>query len=164
MASDGPPLLARDLLTRIPRGAQIMAKTVLVAALIVSVATAVAIGQTRPPAQARLILDSLTGRDSFEFYCATCHGVTGRGDGPVAPALKAPAADLTSLARRNGGMFPRQQVLSLLTGTGRQQPTAHGPSDMPVWGPVFRFLDPSDVRVKVRIENLVAHIATLQAK
>jgi hypothetical protein len=35
---------------------------------------------------------------------------------------------------------------------------------MPVWGPTFRSLDPSDTRVKVRIANLVAYIASIQAK
>jgi hypothetical protein len=40
----------------------------------------------------------------------------------------------------------------------------HGSSEMPVWEPVFRFLDPSDVRVRLRIENVVAYIETLQVK
>jgi mono/diheme cytochrome c family protein len=111
-----------------------------------------------------LILDSLTGRDSFEFYCASCHGATGKGDGPVAASLKTVPADLTLLAKRNGGTFPRQRVVSLVTGTEPGLVTVHGSSEMPVWGPVFRFLDPSDGRVKVRIENVVAYIETLQSK
>jgi mono/diheme cytochrome c family protein len=106
----------------------------------------------------------LTGRDSFEFYCASCHGRTGKGDGPVSSALKTRPADLTSLAHRNGGTFPRQRIISLVTGTDRELAAAHGSSEMPVWGPVFRFLDPSDVRVKLRIENIVAYIETLQSK
>jgi mono/diheme cytochrome c family protein len=111
-----------------------------------------------------LILDSLTGRDSYQFYCASCHGSAGKGDGPVASSLKTVPADLTRLARRNGGTFPRQRVVSLVTGAEPGPTTAHGSSEMPVWGPVFRFLDPSDARVKVRIENVVSYIETLQSK
>ena len=59
-------------------------------------------GQSTPP----LMLDSIAGRDSFEFYCASCHGTRGKGDGPIASALKVAPSDLTSLARRNRGAFP----------------------------------------------------------
>jgi hypothetical protein len=117
-------------------------------------------GQGAPPA---FIIDSITGRDSFAFYCTPCHGRGGKGDGPVAVALKTAPPDLTTLARRNSGTFPRSEVISFVTGTGRTL-TAHGPSDMPVWGPVFRSLDPSDTRAKVRIENVVAFIESLQIK
>jgi mono/diheme cytochrome c family protein len=141
-----------------------MARKVLTAALLVMCATAVAMGQGRRPSSPGLILDSLTGRDSFEFYCASCHGATGTGNGPVASSLKTVPADLTRLARRNGGTFPRQRVVSLVTGAEPGLATAHGSSEMPVWGPVFRFLDPSDDRVKVRIENVVKYIETLQMK
>jgi mono/diheme cytochrome c family protein len=108
-----------------------------------------------------LILDSITGRDSFELYCASCHGTTGKGDGPVAKVLKTPPADLTSLARKNDGEIPKDRVLAVLTGTGRPVPS-HGSTDMPVWGPIFRALDPSAPRVRQRLDNIVAYIATLQ--
>jgi mono/diheme cytochrome c family protein len=108
-----------------------------------------------------LALPSLSGRDSFDRYCAACHGAGGRGDGPAAATLKTPPADLTTLARRNGGTFPRQQVATYVEGTGRPLP-AHGSSDMPVWGTTFRWLESSDARVKVRIDNLVAYIESLQ--
>jgi hypothetical protein len=35
---------------------------------------------------------------------------------------------------------------------------------MPVWGPIFRGLDPSDTRVNVRIANLVGYIESIQLK
>ena len=57
---------------------------------------------------------------------------------------------------------PRERVASLVTGTAREI-DAHGPSEMPVWGPILRGLDWSDLRVKQRIDNIVAHIASLQA-
>jgi mono/diheme cytochrome c family protein len=104
---------------------------------------------------------SLTGKDSFDTYCAPCHGTAGRGDGPVAAALKTRPADLTSLARRNNGSFPRERVRDFVTGTGRT-PAAHGTSDMPVWGPLFRTFE-SDARARVRVDNVVAHVEALQA-
>src|SRR5262245_1893586 len=80
-------------------------------------------------------LASLTASGPFMFgyYCASCHGPEGRGDGPVARALKTPPADLTTLAARHGGLFPRRQVEEFVT-HGRDV-AAHGSSDMPVWGP-----------------------------
>ena len=111
----------------------------------------------------RLVIESMTGEDSFMFYCATCHGVGGRGDGPVARSLKTPPPNLTILTKRNGGTFPRADVISFVTGVSDKLPT-HGPSDMPVWGPIFRSLDPSDTRTKLRIENVVAFIESIQIK
>jgi hypothetical protein len=55
-----------------------MAGKVLTAALFVTCATVVALGQVRRPSSPGLILDSLTGRDSYQFYCASCHGSAGR--------------------------------------------------------------------------------------
>jgi mono/diheme cytochrome c family protein len=115
--------------------------------------------QQTPP----LAPDSLSGRDTFGQYCAPCHGNAGRGDGPVAPALRTRPSDLTMLAVRNGGVFPGSSVASFVTGAGRNI-QAHGTTDMPVWGPTFRALDTSDARVKVRIENVVEYIASIQMK
>lgn len=113
--------------------------------------------QQAPP----LAIESLTGRDSFDLYCASCHGTTGAGNGPVATALRTRPADLTSLARRNGGTFPRERVAAFIEGAGRPVP-AHGSGDMPVWGTIFRGLEPSDARTRVRLANLVAYVESLQ--
>jgi hypothetical protein len=82
----------------------------------------------------------------------------------VASSLKTPPADLTALAHRNGGTFPRQRIISLVTSADQELAGVHGSSEMPVWGPVFRFLDPSDARVRLRIDNIVTYIETLQVK
>jgi mono/diheme cytochrome c family protein len=111
-----------------------------------------------------LVLDSLYGPDVFAFYCATCHGHDGKGSGPVAPALKTPPADLTQIARRNGGTFPTRRVENYVTNGDVKPIPAHGTGEMPIWGPTFRGLDPSDSRVKVRIANLVAYVESIQAK
>ena len=119
----------------------------------------------RQPVQVyRHWIPSLAGRDLFEFYCATCHGRDGKGNGPVAAALKLPPPDLTRLAHDNGGAFPRQRVETFVNDEGRVLVPAHGTSDMPVWGPIFRGLDPSDTLAKVRIANVVDYIASMQAK
>lgn len=112
---------------------------------------------TPPP----LALESLTGRDSFERYCASCHGSDGRGTGPVAAALKTRPADLTTLADRNGGTFPRARVASSIAGIDAPLPS-HGTREMPVWGSTFRGLESSEARVKVRLANLVAYVESLQ--
>lgn len=114
-------------------------------------------GQQTPP----ILIESLAGRDSFDLYCAACHGSGGRGDGPVAPALRTRPADLTSLARRNGGAFPRDRVREFIKGTGRVL-AAHGTSEMPVWGPIFHAFE-SDARVRERIANLVSYVESIQA-
>src|SRR5215472_7535040 len=69
------------------------------------------------------------GRRAYLNACASCHGTDARGDGPVAPTLKVPPTDLTRLASRHGGKFPRQHVEDVVTGTAHV--TAHGTSDMP---------------------------------
>ena len=135
-------------------------RAIVAAGLIAGVATASAWEGQRQQTPS-LILDSITGRDSFEFYCASCHGASGTGNGPVAPALKIRPADLTLLSRSNDGAFPKDRVLAVVTGTGRAM-ALHGSSDMPVWGPIFRALDPSEPRVRQRIDNLVTYVETLQ--
>lgn len=118
-------------------------------------------GQGQSPTQTPQILtDSLAGRDSFDHYCATCHGRGGLGDGPVAAVLKTKPTDLTRLAQRSGGAFPGDRVRALVTGTGRSLPS-HGTAEMPVWGPLFRAFE-SDVRVRERIANLLTHIEAMQ--
>ena len=115
--------------------------------------------QTGQPAP-RILIDSLAGRDSFELYCASCHGSGGRGDGPVAAALRTAPPDLTTLSQRGGGTFPRARVQDFITGAGRTL-SAHGTTEMPVWGPMFRAFE-SDARVRERVQNLVTHIESLQ--
>jgi mono/diheme cytochrome c family protein len=123
-----------------------------------------ALAQTTGPRVPPLVIRSVAGRDLFDFYCATCHGRDAKGKGPVAEALTVAPPDLTRLALDNGGAFPRQRVETFITHDGRVATPAHGTSDMPVWGPVFRGLDPSDTLVKVRIANVVDYIASIQAK
>ena len=116
-----------------------------------------------PRQPATLLTESLVGRDLFVAYCAACHGREGRGDGPVSPALRIQPADLTSLARRNGGTFPAAHVQERLTGAaGPDESGAHGSTAMPIWGPIFRQLGDDAVNARVRVENLVSYIRSIQ--
>src|SRR5690349_4281934 len=76
-----------------------------------------------------------SGKEMFKAYCAPWHGEGAKGDAPAASALKTPPADLTALAKKNGGKFPSDRVSSILR--GQATVTAHGNREMPVWGPVF---------------------------
>ena len=111
-----------------------------------------------------LVIKSVAGQDLFEFYCASCHGRDAKGNGGVAPALKVPPPDLTTLAQRNRGTFPAARVEGVLKGDKRLSAPAHGASDMPVWGPIFKGLDSRDEVNEQRIENLVKYIESIQAK
>jgi mono/diheme cytochrome c family protein len=112
---------------------------------------------------APLVLQSMSGDDLFRFYCASCHGVAGKGDGPVASALNSRPPDLTIIARQNGGTFPADRVERFVRGD-REPTAAHGSAAMPVWGPIFQALDPQDSLNRIRIANVVAFVESIQAK
>jgi mono/diheme cytochrome c family protein len=76
--------------------------------------------------------DRSMGAMEFLSNCAVCHGPDARGDGPYAMYLKGEPADLTTLARDNGGSFPFEEVYRVID--GRVLNRAHGPREMPVWG------------------------------
>jgi mono/diheme cytochrome c family protein len=85
-------------------------------------------GQTEPDA-----LES--GARLYQAYCAACHGVSGRGGGPVAASLVVAPPDLTRLGKRYGLPLPREQLARYID--GRADVAAHGPREMPVWGEVL---------------------------
>jgi mono/diheme cytochrome c family protein len=123
--------------------------------------SASALAQTRSPQPPRVLtIDSLAGKDTFNAYCAPCHGRSGAGDGPVAPVLRTPPADLRTLASRRG-FFPHEEIVAFVTGSGRPI-AAHGSTDMPIWGAIFHSLDPSDTRVRIRLQNVVDYVKSLQ--
>jgi mono/diheme cytochrome c family protein len=123
-----------------------------------------ALAQTTGRTNPDLVITSMAGRDLFEFYCASCHGRDGKGKGYAASALKKAPPDLTTLAQRNHGTFPTDRVTALITGEERLSTPAHGSSDMPVWGPIFKGLDDRKAVNEARIENIVKHIESMQAK
>ena len=74
--------------------------------------------------------DVAQGRQMYLEYCGSCHGLTGEGDGPVAPALTTPPANVRRLSERFGNPLPEDQVARFID--GRAEVKAHGPRDMPV--------------------------------
>lgn len=101
-----------------------------------------------------------SGMQMYKTYCASCHGVHGKGDGPAADALKMAPADLATLKQKNGGKFPSARISQVLEGS---EVVAHGSSDMPVWGPIFRSLDQSNgALAKLRIANVIKYLESMQ--
>ncbi len=111
----------------------------------------------------------------FRRYCAQCHGMDATGDGPVAPALKKKPANLTLLAKNNGGVFPEQEVRDFIDGS--KTSAAHGSRAMPIWGDAFRMRSASEgagktmgsvgltqAQVDAKIEGLVNYVKSLQAQ
>lgn len=127
------------------------------------ITTAVLTEAQRVDVTPSLVHPSMRGVDIFDFYCAPCHGRDLRGGGPTATALSTRPPDLTQLARANRGTFPRERVRSLIAG-GSDDPAAHGSRDMPIWGPIFRALEPSDTLADQRIGNVVAYLESRQQK
>ncbi len=104
-----------------------------------------------------------SGKEMFLSYCASCHGKDAKGDGPAAASLKSLPADLTGLAKRNGGKYPSDKVTSILRGQANLVP--HGDQEMPVWGPVFwKMSGGHEELVQQRIANLNRYLESLQVK
>jgi mono/diheme cytochrome c family protein len=104
-----------------------------------------------------------SGKDMYNSYCASCHGVDGKGDGPAAPALKLTATNLTTLAAKNGGTFPAAHIAAVIQGDAMTP--AHGSKDMPVWGPIFMSIGGhSQAQVQLRIRNLTNYLESIQVK
>jgi mono/diheme cytochrome c family protein len=105
-----------------------------------------------------------TGEENFMRYCAACHGVSGRGDGPVSSAIFKKVPDLTQIAARNSGEFPRQQITNAID--GRWEIDAHGSRTMPVWGYEFWITSGagefSDLGVATMLSGLVDYLESLQ--
>ncbi len=105
---------------------------------------------------------TLNGVDLFKEYCAVCHGNDAKGDGPAADALKKRPADLTQLARKNGGTFPELHVMNFIK--GQDVVAAHGSRDMPIWGSIFSQMSSNPDLVQVRTYALLKYIEEMQAK
>jgi mono/diheme cytochrome c family protein len=111
-----------------------------------------------------------TGRLEFENSCATCHGTAGKGMGPFSDSLKRSPPDLTTLAKRNGGVLPLSRIYSTIEGVEG----SHGTREMPIWGRRYRLEAAvkydSDVGynealiVRGRILNLVDYLNRIQEK
>jgi mono/diheme cytochrome c family protein len=104
------------------------------------------------------------GKQMYMSYCASCHGVDGRGSGPLASSLQIPPADLTQLSKNNHGKYPSTRVISVLQ-SGASTP-GHGTAAMPVWGSVFARMDGGErsLTKALRMSNLSGYLETIQAR
>ncbi|MGE5318854.1 MAG: c-type cytochrome [Hyphomicrobiaceae bacterium] len=120
------------------------------------------------------------GKQEFQSYCASCHGMDAKGNGPVAEQLKISPPDLTTLAKNNNGVFPTNAVYQIID--GRKAIGAHGTRAMPVWGerfnpimnvphivdPTYDALDPErgqrEVIVRTRILAVIDYLNRIQQK
>ncbi|HZM52715.1 MAG TPA: cytochrome c [Vicinamibacteria bacterium] len=110
------------------------------------------------------VISSESGSTLYRSYCASCHGTSAKGDGPLAANLRTAPSDLTRLAKRNHGKFDAEKVRRAID--GRDAREIHGGTDMPVWGDAFKRAGEGydEAKVKERINALVDHIATLQER
>jgi mono/diheme cytochrome c family protein len=100
-----------------------------------------------------------SGKQMYQDYCAACHGMLGKGDGPVAKYLSGSLPDLSMMTKAYG-TFPADRVArALRLGSPNHE---HGTPDMPLWGDLFRSQQP-DV-TELRIRNLRAYVESLQVK
>src|SRR5512136_2573939 len=76
------------------------------------------------------------GKNEYMANCASCHGASGKGDGPNAAYLTRKATDLTTLAKDNGGVLPISRLYESID--GEKMPAGHGSRDMPTWGFDYR--------------------------
>ncbi len=90
------------------------------------------------------------GRALYVSYCQLCHGVSGKGDGPLAKAMKIEPADLTTTVRSRSDTI----LTKIITGDGRQTITGRDRHNllsdtMPEWKDIF-----SEAQVKSLIAFL----------
>ncbi len=111
------------------------------------------------------------GRLEFSDNCAACHGLDGKGNGPLGGLLQKSPPDLSQLAKKNGGVLPVNRMYAVIEGTATVP--SHGTRDMPVWGREYRIeeaqrlrearghYEPAEV-VRARILTLIEYISRLQ--
>lgn len=139
----------------------------LIAALVMAAAVPMAVaGPEQDPAAQTVKV--FKGKVTFRIYCSNCHGETGLGDGSLSELLTVKPADLTAIARNNGGVFPTAKIIALVD--GRETVKGHGLREMPIWGDAFqKSLQPTwteetdDERARRKIEEVVAFVESIQA-
>ncbi len=109
------------------------------------------------------------GIRDYQNYCAECHGLHGKGDGPsrLTIPMNPPPNDLTVMAKKNGGTFPFDEVVDSID--GRKNIPSHARLQMPFWGttlqqPGKEFTPESDAEVKKRIESMARYVESIQQK
>jgi len=97
-----------------------------------------------------------TGAEMYRTYCASCHGIDGKGSGPAAAALKKVPPELTQISKRNKGQFPAFRITHIID--GYEIEAFHGSHEMPIWGDYFR----DKLLLELREHNLTEYIRSIQ--
>ena len=112
------------------------------------------------------------GQREFAMRCQMCHGPAGRGDGWLAEQLIRRPPTISQLSKKNGGVFPREQVARIID--GRSAIKLHGPTEMPAWGTIYRseisaasgtprgVREEDEVNISYRIQALIEYLASIQ--
>ncbi len=104
-----------------------------------------------------------TGEADYRHYCASCHGLDGKGKERWSDHT---VPDLTELRFRNGGKFPFEEVYRVVDGRS-EYPWHRRRPDMPYWGQLFQEEEKaagSEAKVQARIAAIVNYIRGLQRK
>lgn len=141
--------------------------TMLVGAALMMGANGVAVA-----ADKKAKLDS--GKREYVNSCVLCHGDDAKGNGSLVELLSKKPTDLTTLSKRNNGVFPFDRVYAMID--GREMVKGHGGRDMPAWGNRYSadatkaaeyYVDvPYDMEmyVRSRILALIDYLNRIQAK
>ena len=108
------------------------------------------------PAAGAQVFDEYSGEETFRRFCASCHGESGRGDGPVASAIPITVPDLTLIRRRQGDKFPEETLRKIID--GRNVVVYHGTRYMPVWGYEFWVEEGGDEEAEKRVKRIIANL------
>ena len=109
-----------------------------------------------------------SGKQQFEDKCAVCHGLSGTGDGVLAPGMKPKPADLTRISLRNAGTFPNDAVFRKIWGRDDEIIATHKMTEMPAFyiAPVFgsdKSFENSAGRLSpAQIRQVIAYLETIQ--
>lgn len=109
------------------------------------------------------------GKWEYDAHCALCHGLRGAGEGLYPSFTIKTPANLATISKQNGGVFPFARVYETID--GRQEVQAHGPRDMPIWGRDYTaqssdlnpYYNPESF-VRAKILALTEYIYRLQEK
>lgn len=114
------------------------------------------------------------GKVEYMNSCAFCHGKDGKGTGAINDLLKKTPTDLTTLSKKNNGVFPTARVNAVID--GREVVKAHGDRDMPAWGNRYAsdsikaaeyYMDvpyDADMYSRARILSLIDYLNRMQVK
>ena len=106
-----------------------------------------------------------SGEKLFQRFCAACHGIAGKGDGPVASSLSVQVPNLRELSQRNRGTFPADKIVRIIDGRTLLNP--HGSRSMPVWGDEFLRAEAGDPIAEREtadmIKKMVEYLRSIQS-